>query len=85
MQQSEKSNVIDINVKPKTVRERYNGQDITLVFCPTAPESSRWRYVVRITRVYELSGVSRSEVLARKSAKSQIDDIVGPPQAAIKA
>ena len=71
-----------MQVIPKTVAERYNGQRVILRFCPDATEESkRWSWQVTITREYTYSGTALSEARARNQARKMIEDMIGSPEA----
>ena len=68
------SNVTQLHVEPKTVRETYRRHSITVTFLPA---TAHWQWEIEFTARLQFDGEEKSEKRAMDKARRQIDKLLG--------
>lgn len=66
-------NVIPLHVEPKTVRETYKKQAITVTYIP---ENESWQWDVEFTARLQFDGMEHSEKRALDRARRYVDKLL---------
>lgn len=76
--QASQQNVVDINVVPKTIKDRYRSIEYTVTFIP---EIGHWKWELIYVPPMYFSSSEQHRDSAIKAVRDQIDALLGPQAA----